>query len=78
MKPPIVQCSNGHSECKGKLTVCPSCRADYLVTKNLLAKQMACKVKHPCKNQSAGYSENYPLEHLTRPGAECPHRMFRV
>jgi E3 ubiquitin-protein ligase SIAH1 len=79
MKPPIYQCSNGHSvcgDCKKRVKDCPTCREPLLNIRNLIAEKLANKVKCPCRNASRGCNEKSCLEVLKKHESVCPYRMY--
>jgi E3 ubiquitin-protein ligase SIAH1 len=60
MVPPISMCANGHNIChicRKKMNQCPSCRQQFLETRNLALEELASHVKYPCKYQSYGCKE---------------------
>lgn len=55
--PPILQCQSGHlvcSNCRSKLTCCPTCRGSLGNIRNLAMEKVASNVKFPCKHSSYG------------------------
>lgn len=86
--PPILQCQSGHivcSNCRPKLTCCPSCRSPLGNIRNLSMEKLASQVLFPCKYISNGclttmqHSEKYEHEDTCEykpyncpcPGASC-------
>ena len=58
--PPILQCQSGHivcSNCRPKLTCCPSCRSALGNIRNLSMEKLANSLKFPCKYANNGCSE---------------------
>ena len=58
--PPILQCQSGHivcSNCRPKLTCCPSCRSPLTNIRNLSMEKLANSVQFPCKYISNGCKE---------------------
>ncbi len=50
--PPILQCQSGHivcSNCRPKLTCCPSCRSPLGNIRNLSMEKLANSLQFPCK-----------------------------
>ncbi|KAG5273103.1 hypothetical protein AALO_G00147690 [Alosa alosa] len=55
--PPILQCQSGHlvcSNCRPKLTCCPTCRGPLGSIRNLAMEKVANSVLFPCKYASSG------------------------
>lgn len=55
--PPILQCNSGHlvcSQCRVKLSCCPSCRGPLGSIRNLAMERVAEDVLFPCKFRSNG------------------------
>lgn len=55
--PPILQCQSGHlvcSNCRPKLTCCPTCRGQLGNIRNLAMEKVASNVMFPCKHSSTG------------------------
>lgn len=58
--PPILQCQSGHivcSNCRPKLTCCPSCRSSLGNIRNLSMEKLANSLKFPCKYINNGCVE---------------------
>lgn len=58
--PPILQCQSGHivcSNCRPKLTCCPSCRSALGNIRNLSMEKLANSLKFPCKYANNGCAE---------------------
>ncbi|XP_065191360.1 E3 ubiquitin-protein ligase Siah1-like [Sycon ciliatum] len=86
--PPIIQCNSGHlvcSQCRAKLTCCPSCRGPLGSIRNLAMERVAEDVLFPCKFRTNGCPQafrfNKKKEHedlcefrpymCPCPGAQC-------
>ncbi|KAG8264659.1 E3 ubiquitin-protein ligase siah1b [Homalodisca vitripennis] len=55
--PPILQCQSGHlvcSNCRPKLTCCPTCRGPLGNIRNLAMEKVASTVLFPCKYSTSG------------------------
>ncbi|GFG36112.1 hypothetical protein Cfor_03754 [Coptotermes formosanus] len=55
--PPILQCQSGHlvcSNCRPKLTCCPTCRGPLGNIRNLAMEKVASTVMFPCKYSTSG------------------------
>ncbi|CAL8109829.1 unnamed protein product [Orchesella dallaii] len=55
--PPIYQCPSGHllcSECRPKISTCPSCRGPLGNIRNLAMEKVAQTVFFPCKHSTNG------------------------
>lgn len=77
--PPILQCSSGHlvcSNCRPKLSCCPTCRGQLAGIRNLAMEKVANTVSFPCKYASAGCEVNLP--HTEKPEHEesCEFRPY--
>ena len=62
--PPILQCQSGHivcSNCRPKLTCCPSCRSPLGNIRNLSMEKLANSLQFPCKYFVNGCSESRTL-----------------
>lgn len=58
--PPILQCQSGHivcSNCRPKLSCCPSCRSPLGNIRNLSMEKLANSVQFPCKFITNGCKE---------------------
>ena len=65
MRPPITLCANGHNICnicKPKVLHCPTCRQEFLGTRNLALEQLAAEVKYPCAYRNYGCMEIHKLD----------------
>ena len=65
MRPPITLCANGHNicnTCKQKLPHCPTCRQQFLNTRNVALEKVATDVKYPCTYRKYGCSEIYSFD----------------
>ncbi|XP_072926170.1 E3 ubiquitin-protein ligase SIAH1 isoform X2 [Hemitrygon akajei] len=61
--PPILQCQSGHlvcSNCRPKLTCCPTCRGPLGSIRNLAMEKVANSVMFPCKYASSGCEITLP------------------
>jgi hypothetical protein len=59
--PPILQCQSGHivcSQCRQKLSSCPTCRGPLGNIRNLGMEKVADTISFPCKYQTNGCSVN--------------------
>ncbi|XP_023216719.1 E3 ubiquitin-protein ligase siah2-like [Centruroides sculpturatus] len=77
VRPPVSQCTNGHmicSQCRPRISTCPTCRETLGQILSLLAEQLASSLRFPCTNSAFGCSEL--LNELDREGHEslCPHQ----
>lgn len=55
--PPILQCQSGHlvcSNCRPKLTCCPTCRGPLGNIRNLALEKIANTILFPCKHANTG------------------------
>jgi hypothetical protein len=74
MKSPITLCANGHNicyNCKPKLPHCPSCREQFLNTRNVALEKLATQVKYPCTYRKYGCTEEYNLDMIGEHQVKC-------
>ena len=74
MVPPIKMCKNGHnicSKCRGKVTFCPTCRAEFLETRNVIMENIVRRQKYPCANRQSGCLDLFSIEHIAEHNAGC-------
>jgi len=60
MRPPIILCANGHNICnicKPQMYHCPTCRGQFLNTRNVALEDLARQVVYRCKYRSHGCTE---------------------
>lgn len=65
MRPPITLCVNGHNICnicKPKVPHCPTCRQQFLNTRNVSLENLARQANYPCKYRKYGCRELYNLD----------------
>jgi len=65
MKPPITLCANGHNICnicKQNLPHCPTCRQQFLNTRNVTLEKVTTELKYPCMYRNYGCMEIYKLD----------------
>lgn len=77
--PPIYQCSSGHlvcSNCRPKLSCCPTCRGPLAGIRNLAMEKVANTVSFPCKYASAGCEVNLPHTEKTEHEDFCEFRPY--
>ena len=76
MKPPIMLCANGHNicnTCKQKLSHCPTCRQQFLNTRNVALEALATEVKYPCTYRDYGCREIYKLDLIGGHQQKCQY-----
>jgi hypothetical protein len=74
MVPPIKLCANGHnicSKCRGSIRCCPTCRAEFLVTRNVALENIIRKQEFPCANRQSGCLELLSIEHIAEHRGVC-------
>jgi E3 ubiquitin-protein ligase SIAH1 len=62
MRPPVTLCANGHNICnicKQKVPYCPTCRQQFLNTRDLALEKVAREVKCLCTYRIYDYREVY-------------------
>jgi len=80
MVPPIKMCTNGHnicSKCGEIVHVCPTCRAEFSVTRNVVLENIARRQKYPCVNRRSGCLELFSMEHIAEHHAGCAYENFK-
>jgi len=74
MVPPIRMCKNGHNvcgKCRGRIRRCPTCRADFLVTRNLALENIARQQEFPCANRDRGCTDLLSIEQIAEHNDVC-------
>jgi len=74
MVPPIRLCTNGHnicSECRERVQCCPTCRTEFLRTRNVALENIVRRKKYPCANRQSGCLELFSIEHIGKHHAGC-------
>lgn len=77
--PPIMQCQSGHivcSNCRPKLSCCPTCRSALGNIRNLSMEKIAYSIKFPCKYTSYGCTECMSHETKLEHEDVCEFRMY--
>ncbi|XP_002127743.2 E3 ubiquitin-protein ligase SIAH1B [Ciona intestinalis] len=77
--PPILQCQSGHlvcTNCRPKLTCCPTCRGALGNIRNLGMEKVAMTVDFPCKYAASGCEVT--LRYIQKPEHEetCEYRPY--
>ncbi|XP_043279988.1 E3 ubiquitin-protein ligase Siah1 isoform X1 [Venturia canescens] len=77
--PPILQCQSGHlvcSNCRPKLSCCPTCRGPLGNIRNLAMEKVASNVMFPCKYSTSGCTVT--MVHIDKPDHEdaCEFRPY--
>jgi hypothetical protein len=76
MVPPIKLCTNGHnicSKCRGRVTCCPTCRAEFSEIRNVALENIARSQKYPCANRQSGCLDWFSVEHIAEHHAVCAY-----
>jgi E3 ubiquitin-protein ligase SIAH1 len=74
MVPPIKLCTNGHnicSKCRGFVTCCPTCRAEFSEIRSAVLEYIARSLKYPCANRQSGCIQLFSVEHIAKHHAVC-------
>jgi E3 ubiquitin-protein ligase SIAH1 len=74
MVPPIKLCTNGHnicSKCRQRVQRCPTCRAEFLETRNVALENIVRRQKYPCANRQRGCLDRFSIEHIAKHHAGC-------
>jgi len=80
MVPPINLCTNGHntcSRCRQSVQCCPTCRAKFSETRNVVLENIARRQKYPCVNRKKGCLELFSIEHTAEHQAVCAYRKIK-
>lgn len=82
MRPPIYQCSLGHSicsECKTKINSCPICRGSFYGAqiRNYLAENVAslCNVRTQCSYNNCGFEDT--SDKIQQHEKNCPYKTHK-
>jgi E3 ubiquitin-protein ligase SIAH1 len=76
MRPPIRLCENGHKICgicRQKVSKCPSCRQQFINTRNLALEDLARQVNYPCKYRSYGCAEMFNHDTIVGHQVNCQY-----
>ncbi|AQK68123.1 SINA2 [Zea mays] len=80
MRPPILQCPNGHticSSCKHRVeNHCPTCRQELGNIRCLALEKVAEQLQLPCKYQSTGCTEIHPYKSKLKHEELCRFRPY--
>ena len=74
MVPPIELCTKGHnicSKCRQRVQHCPTCRSEFLETRNVALENIARRQKYPCANRQNGCLDLLSVEHIAKHQAVC-------
>jgi len=74
MRPPIMLCANGHNicnTCKQKVPHCPTCRQQFLNTRNIALQKVATELKYPCMYRNYGCKEIYKFDLIREHQENC-------
>ena len=74
MVPPIKLCSNGHnicSKCRGRVQLCPTCRAEFSQIRNVALENIARRMKYPCVNRQNGCLNLFSIEDIAEHHTAC-------
>jgi len=77
--PPILQCQSGHivcSQCRQKLSSCPTCRGPLGNIRNLGMEKVADTILFPCKYQTNGCHLNLMHKHKLEHEDCCDFRPY--
>ncbi|CAF2130424.1 unnamed protein product [Rotaria magnacalcarata] len=77
--PPILQCQSGHivcSQCRQKLSSCPTCRGPLGNIRNLGMEKVADTIVFPCKYQTNGCLSNLVHKHKLEHEDCCDFRPY--
>ncbi|KAJ8883230.1 hypothetical protein PR048_015070 [Dryococelus australis] len=71
---PIRQCRNGHNiccKCINKVKNCPTCRNDFIDTRNYPLEEIASKMEFPCEFNSQGCTVAMKYDDLEKHKKVC-------
>ena len=74
MRPPITLCANGHNFCNIcmlKIPHCPTCRQQFLDTRNVTLEKVATELKYPCVYRKYGCWEIYSSDLIGEHHENC-------
>ncbi|CAF2399875.1 unnamed protein product [Rotaria sp. Silwood2] len=77
--PPILQCQSGHivcSQCRQKLSSCPTCRGPLANIRNLGMEKVADTILFPCKYQTNGCLLSLTHKHKLEHEDSCDFRPY--
>jgi hypothetical protein len=80
MRAPILQCQNGHNVCnvcKLKLRNCPTCRAEFIETRNLALEKLSQRIRFPCANSQRGCIEKLSIHNIMKHQISCPYQTHK-
>lgn len=80
MKPPIYQCSAGHSvcnQCRPKLRNCYLCRGYLGYMRNYSFEQIGNNMEFPCSYREGGCSTILPAKDIVKHETECPLQPYQ-
>jgi len=74
MVPPILMCKNGHnvcSKCRGRIRLCPTCRDNFIVTRNVALENIVRQQEFPCGNKERGCTALFSIENIAEHNDVC-------
>ena len=77
MVPPIIRCVNGHNiceKCRSKTPHCPTCRQEFLGTRNVTLEPLATVMKYPCSYRKYGCEEFFVHDMFREHQHRCHYR----
>ena len=79
----IPRCENGHLICylcKCKLTssLCPICRAEFVLNRPLVAEAVAKLIPFPCKNAKLGCPQQLPWKTRQKHEEKCSYQRYHL
>jgi len=77
MTSPIETCENRHnvcSNCKERLSNCPTCRGKFINVRNISLEKSAASAIYPCMNREAGCEETLLITDRTNHQSECMYQ----
>ncbi|CAH0556128.1 unnamed protein product [Brassicogethes aeneus] len=75
MRPPIYQCSSGHSICilcHDKVQKCPTCDAQWAKSRNYIIEGLTYNLKYPCRFKELGCKEFGTELQVSKHEESCP------
>jgi hypothetical protein len=78
MRPPIILCANGNNicnTCKPKMDNSPTCREQFLDTRNKCAEDLVRQMKYPCKYGANGCTDIFNRDTIVGHQVKCRYSL---
>lgn len=73
----VTICEEGHSiciSCSSRVWLCPTCKGNFIKTRNITLEKIAATAVYPCKNREAGCEENFTVDVIDNHQSECVYQ----